>query len=117
MWPITLTSAGSSFFTSYLPSTEVYKIHEFHEREVKTPGSNFIALANENQCFINAASTVLTFQGHPEMSAEVTRFLLKDVPKYRGRNEAEKKAVDMRIDSRHDGAALWKRIVEWAGKT
>jgi len=114
--PITLTSAGSSFFTSYLPSTEVYKIQEFHEQEVKTPGKNFIALAEENQCFINVANTILTFQGHPEMSAELTRLLLKDVPKYMGRNAAEKKALEMKIDSRHDGTALWKRIVEWAGK-
>ncbi|KAH6658873.1 hypothetical protein BKA67DRAFT_615139 [Truncatella angustata] len=114
--PIKLTSDGSSFFTSYLPSTEVYKIQEFHEREVKTPGKNFIALAEENQCFINAANTILTFQGHPEMSAELTRLLLKDVPEYMGRNAAEKKALEMKIDSRHDGMALWKRIVEWAGK-
>ena len=116
MTPITLTSAGSSFFTSYLPSTEVYKIQEFHEREVKTPGKNFIALAEENQCFINAANTILTFQGHPEMSAEMTRLLLKDAPKYMGRNATEKKVLEMKIDSRHDGAALWKMIVEWAGK-
>jgi GMP synthase-like glutamine amidotransferase len=115
--PITLTSAGSSFFSSYLPSTEVYKIQEFHEREVKTPGKNFIALAEENQCFINAANTILTFQGHPEMSAELARLLLKDVPKYMGCNAAQKNALEMKIDSQHDGTALWKRIVEWAGKS
>jgi hypothetical protein len=78
-------------------------LQEFHRSE-------------ENQCFINAANTILTFQGHPEMSAELVRLLLKDVPKYMGRNAAEKKALEMKIDSRHDGTALWKRIVEWAGK-
>lgn len=116
MTPVTLTSAGSSFFNSYLPSTELYKVHEFHEMEVKTPGKDFNALAEENQCFINAANTILTFQGHPEMSAELTRLLLKEVPKYTGRNAEEKKALEVKIDSPHDGAALWKRIVEWAGK-
>lgn len=116
MTPIKLTGAGSSFFTSYLPSTEVYKIPEFHEQEVKIPGRNFIALAEQNQCFINAANTILTFQGHPEMSAALTRLLLRDVPKYLGRNAAEKKALEMKIDGQHDGTALWKRIVEWAGK-
>ena len=114
--PITLTGAGSSFFTSYLPSTKVYRIPEFHEQEVKTPGKNFIALAEENQCFINSANTILTFQGHPEMSAGLTRLLLKDMPKYRDLNAAENDALEMRIDSQHDGTALWKRIVDWAGK-
>ena len=116
MTPITLTSAGSSFFTPYLPSTEVCNIQEFHEQEVKTPGKTFIPLAEENQCLVNAANTILTFQGHPEMSAELTRLLLRDVPKYMGRNAAEKKALDMKIDSPHDGTALWKRIVDWAGE-
>ncbi|KAF2787719.1 class I glutamine amidotransferase-like protein [Melanomma pulvis-pyrius CBS 109.77] len=114
--PITLTSTGSSFYSSYLPSTERYNIHEFHEREVKTPGKGFIALAEDNQSLVNTANTILTFQGHPEMSAELSRLLLRDTPKYMGVDAAEKKALEIRIDSPHDGIAIWKRIVQWTGE-
>ncbi|KAJ4298022.1 hypothetical protein N0V90_005921 [Kalmusia sp. IMI 367209] len=112
--PITLTSTGSSFFSSYLPSTEECKIHVFHELEVKTPGKGFIALAEDNQCLINATNTILTFQGHPEMSAELSKLLLKDTPQYMGVDATEKEALDTKINSPHDGIAIWKRIVQWA---
>jgi GMP synthase-like glutamine amidotransferase len=113
--PITLTSVGSTFYSSYLPSTEGYNIHEFHEMEVKTPGKGFIALAENNQSFVNAANTILTLQGHPEISAELSKLLLRDAPKYQGTDAAEKEALDFKINSPHDGKALWKMIVQWAG--
>jgi GMP synthase-like glutamine amidotransferase len=114
--PITLTSTGSSFYSSYLPSTEEYNIHQSHEMEVKTPGKGFIALAEDNQSFVNAANTILTLQGHPEMSAELSKLLLRDVPKYQATSAAEKKALDIKINSPHDGNALWRIIVGWAGE-
>lgn len=83
---------------------------------MKTPGKGFIALAEDNQCFINAANTILTFQGHPEMSAELTKLLLRDVPKYAGVSAAEKETLEIKINNPHDGIALWKRIIQWAGE-
>jgi GMP synthase-like glutamine amidotransferase len=94
----------------------VYNIHEFHEREVKTPGKGFIALAEDNQSLVNAANTILTFQGHPEMSAELSRLLLGDTPQYMSVDAAEKEALEIRINSPHDGSAIWKRIIQWAGE-
>jgi GMP synthase-like glutamine amidotransferase len=114
--PIILTSTGSSFYSSYLPSTEGYNIHQFHEMEVKTPGKGFIALAENHQSFVNEANTILTLQGHPEMSADLSKLLLRDGPKYQGTNAAEKEALDIMINSPHDGNALWKMIIEWAGE-
>jgi GMP synthase-like glutamine amidotransferase len=111
-----LTSTGSSFYSSYLPSTEGYNIHEFHELEVKTPGKGFIALAEDNQSLVNATNTILTIQGHPEMSAELSKLLLKDTPEYMGVDAAEKEALEIKINSPHDGIAIWKRIVRWAGE-
>ena len=113
--PITLTSTGSSFFSSSFPSPQRYNIHEFHEREVKTPGRGFIALAEDNQALVNASNTVLTLQGHPEMSAELSKLLLRDTPEYMGGDAVEKEALESRINSPHDGFAIWKRIVQWAG--
>jgi len=68
-------------------------IHEFHEEEIKNPGKNSIALAEDNQCFINAANTILNFQVHPDIFAESARMLLREVPKYMSRNAAEKKLL------------------------
>lgn len=116
MTPIALTSTGSSFFSSFLPSTEKYNIHEFHEREVKTPGKGFIALAEDNQSLVNAANTILTFQGHPEMYAELSKLLLQGMPQYMGVDAGEKETLEVKITNPHDGIAIWKRIVQWAGE-
>ncbi|PVH97208.1 copper/iron-regulated glutamine amidotransferase [Periconia macrospinosa] len=114
--PIKLTSAGSKFFSSYLPSTEVFNIHEFHEMEVKAPGKGFRALAVDNQCLVNEANTILSFQGHPEMDAELSKLLLSFNPQYVSGDKVEQEALETRIHSPHDGIAIWKRIVEWAGE-
>jgi hypothetical protein len=50
------------------------------------------------------------------MSAELTKLLLRDVPKYAGVNAAEKEALEIKINNPHDGIALWKRIIQWAGE-
>ncbi|EPE29118.1 Class I glutamine amidotransferase-like protein [Glarea lozoyensis ATCC 20868] len=116
VYPVTLTPNGQTFFTTSLPSETHYNIHQFHEREVKTRGKGFIALAENNQCFVNAANTILTLQGHPEMSVELSKMLLEDVPKYLDVEEVERKALEDRVEREHDGMAIWKRIVRWTGE-
>lgn len=111
--PVALNDVGSSFFSKWLPSAEKLNIHEFHEMEVKNPGRGFTALAESNQITVNAANTILTFQGHPEMDAELSTLLLNETKQYSGRDEAEKDATRKRINSPHDGAAAWKRIMHW----
>lgn len=91
-------------------------IHEFHELEVKIPGKGFIALAEDNQSLVNATNTILTFQGHPEMSAELSKLLLGDMPQYMGVNAAEREALEIKINSPHDGIVIWKRIIQWASE-
>jgi GMP synthase-like glutamine amidotransferase len=113
--PIKLTSAGEAFYSSHLPSTERYNIHEFHQMEVKTPGKGFVALAYNNQCLVNAANTILTFQGHPEMDAELSKLLWEE-SNYMGVDTAEKEKLEIKINSSHDGLAIWKRILQWAGE-
>ncbi|UPX14396.1 Glucosinolate gamma-glutamyl hydrolase [Ascochyta rabiei] len=114
--PIALTSPGSTFCSSYLPSIEAYSIHEFHELEVKTPGKGFTALAENNLCLVNAANIILTFQGHLEVSVKLPMLLLSYTPRYTGASVAEKEALDMKIASPYDGIAIWKKIVHWAGE-
>jgi hypothetical protein len=50
------------------------------------------------------------------MSVELSKLLLRDTPKYMGADAAEKEALDIKINSPHDGIALWKRVVQWAGE-
>lgn len=50
------------------------------------------------------------------MSAELSKLLLRDTPNYMGTDAAEKEALEIKINSPHDGIALWKRIVQWTGE-
>jgi hypothetical protein len=50
------------------------------------------------------------------MSAELSKLLLRDTPNYMGVDAAEKEALEIKIDSPHDGIALWKRIIQWASE-
>lgn len=84
--------------------------------EVKNPGKGFTALAEDNQCLVNATNTILTFQGHPEMSAELSKLLLGHTPQYMGADAAEKDALETKINNKHDGSAIWKRIIDWTGE-
>ena len=106
--PVALNDAGSAFFAKWLPSAEKLNIHEFHEMEVKNVGRGFTALAESNQI------TILTFQGHPEMDAGLSTLLLNETRQYGGRDEAEREETRRRINSPHDGDAVWKRIMHWS---
>lgn len=50
------------------------------------------------------------------MSAELSKLLLRDTPKYMGVDAAEKETLEIKINSPHDGIAIWKRIIQWAGE-
>jgi GMP synthase-like glutamine amidotransferase len=108
-----LTRAGGRLFESVDPTREKVKIHQFHEREVKVPGRDFVALAEDNQCLMNRANTILTFQGHPEMDAELSHLLFKET-KEAGLGEEEREALRRKIEGEHDGQEVWKTIVRWA---
>jgi len=109
---IPLTPAGSAFFIS-LPNPTQYIIHEYHAREVKTPGKGFIALAEGSQCFVNADNTVLTLQGHPEMTENLAKDMLGNTPAYMGVGEEEKEAIARRMERGNDGGEIWRRVLDW----
>ena len=82
--------------------------------EVKTPGKGFTALAESNQIMINTTNTILTFQGHPEMTSGLSTLLLKETQQYDNGDETEKDAMNKRINGSHDGDSIWRRIMHWA---
>ena len=90
------------------------RIHQFHEREVRTPGTGFVGLAENNQCFVNEANTILTFQGHPEVDEALSRQLLDVSSRFTGANDEEKEALKRRIAGDHDRSKIWHRVVKWA---
>ncbi|KAF3044339.1 hypothetical protein E8E12_008755 [Didymella heteroderae] len=119
---LALTQRGSAFFsprTSIPPSPasaqiDALTIHQFHERCVKNLGNGFVALAEGNQCFVNSANTILTFQGHPEMDAELSKQLLEGSARYACGADEARKEMEERISLAHDGVFIWERIVAWA---
>lgn len=110
--PIELTPKGRSMF--HFASDTSIRLHEFHAREVKTAAKRFIALAGGNQVFVNEANTILTFQGHPELNAELARKFVENTPVYMGVAEGRKQDLIDKAGVEHDGVKVWARILEWA---
>jgi GMP synthase-like glutamine amidotransferase len=106
-----LTAKGKQIFP-FASGGKVH-IHEFHRREIKVPAEGFVALAEDNQMFVNERNTVLTLQGHPEMNAELAKSLLARSPTYMGVDEGKKEDVAKEMEVGHDGVAIWMRILEW----
>lgn len=114
MHTIELTEKGSEFFSPVLPSAGSYEILEYHKREIKEPGKGLIALAKNNQCFVNASNTILTFQGHPEMTEAFGKKMLPSATKnYIGVKEEEVDEISKGFEKNHDGMTIWKRILAW----
>jgi GMP synthase-like glutamine amidotransferase len=108
---IELTDEGRKMF----PFAEdgIVRMHEYHRRYIKGPAKGFVRLGEGNQSFVNEKNTILTFQGHPEMTESVAKAMLDDTPGYMGLDESEIEAIEQRMELPHDGGKIWKRILEW----
>jgi GMP synthase-like glutamine amidotransferase len=91
-------------------------IHEYHRREVKSKPKGFVELAERGQMFINEKKTIWTFQGHPELNEGLGKALLAESPAYMGVDGREKEEISKRMERKHDGVRIWKRILEWVGE-
>ncbi|KAL4939794.1 hypothetical protein BDV06DRAFT_224686 [Aspergillus oleicola] len=106
---ISLTSKGQDFFGS-----ETLNLQEFHMRAIDVAPTGFHPLAEGGQIFLSERNTVFTFQGHPEMSNELARFLLsRDSDYVAGKSEAERARIVQLGRGKDDGPRVWKRILEW----
>jgi GMP synthase-like glutamine amidotransferase len=112
--PIILTDKGKKMLP--FAGGDKLMIHEYHRREIKVPAKGFVALAEGNQMFMNERKTVWTFQGHPEMNAELAKSLLADTPAYMGVGGEEREELGRRMERWHDGVNIWKNILEWVGE-
>jgi len=111
---VKLTAKGKEMFP--FATEGRLDMHEYHRREVKTPAKGFTALAAGNQSFLNDANTIMTFQGHPEMTENVGKTMLQDTPSYMELPAMELYEISEKMELPHDGMKLWKRILEWVGE-
>ncbi|PYH76820.1 copper/iron-regulated glutamine amidotransferase [Aspergillus uvarum CBS 121591] len=112
---VRLTEAGRKFFACD-ENTTSYRLPEFHVREVAQPGDGFIHLAENHEMFVNQQNTVLSFQAHPEIEAEMAKqLLLEEDDVYNGRlSQQELEGHLTRLERPTDGVRVLKRVVEWA---
>lgn len=108
---ITLTPEGNKMFP--FAQDGKLNIHEFHRRDIKSVAKGFIPLAEGNQSFVNEANTILTFQGHPELNAELARNFVETTPAYMGLNDEKKAGLIAKAGLDHDGVKIWERILRW----
>jgi len=110
---VSLTPEGREFFGD----RESLRLHELHKKEVTIMAPGFLALAEDNQCCSNESNTILTFQGHPEMSEKMARLLAQGPSSYTEElSEEEIEALVARAGEEHDGLVVWKRVLEWVGE-
>lgn len=87
-------------------------LHKYHKRRVAEPAPGFQALASNNEIFISESGNILTFQSHPEMTLEIVQELMSaDDGTYRS-NQTGSGSIKA-VDSVHDGALVWKYIMQW----
>ncbi|PCG90319.1 Glutamine amidotransferase type 1 [Penicillium occitanis (nom. inval.)] len=117
---IPLTPAGQEFFSNLtINGRSSLRIHEFHQRYITSPPSGFKELAENCQILLSDDDRIITFQGHPEMSAALMEeLLLSPTSKESGytsaiNSEEAKSALLKRANLDHDGIAIFKSIVDW----
>jgi len=111
---IKLTEAGKKFFP-FAASTGSLRVPEFHVREIQKPAPGFIPLAENRECFVNEANTVLSFQAHPELQKGLARkLLLEDDKVYNGNSSEEQLQEEVKkLEQPMDGIEILKRIIQW----
>jgi len=112
---IKMTSRGHEIFSGLSSrGRESFNIHEFHKREVTVPAPGFKLLAENGQVFVSEGNTILTFQGHPEMSESLAKALLMKKSAYtENLDEGHMQALLRKAEKEHHGLDIWKDIVRW----
>lgn len=83
----------------------------------------FVPVAERNEIAMSKSGRILTFQGHPEMTAEISRLLSgkddgtytkssKSTPTEAAR-DGNKIFIDD-VETPHDGESIWGEIMGWA---
>ncbi|KAH7035835.1 class I glutamine amidotransferase-like protein [Microdochium trichocladiopsis] len=106
---VVLLPEGKSFFAGH----DELNLHKFHRRAVETCRPDFTPLAKDHEILMATNGRILSFQGHPELHFAMAQDLVQNAPTYKDLETGF--AIDP-IDAKHDGEAVWGRIMEWVGK-
>ncbi|RYP22257.1 hypothetical protein DL765_001771 [Monosporascus sp. GIB2] len=100
-----LTEQGRKFFPE-AAALGSFRLQQHHRCEVAIAAPGFHQLAQGNQCLLNEANTILTFQGHPEKDAETARLRMHDSIRWFGFDALDAKSwtrLQNMINMEHDG--------------
>ncbi|KAK7398258.1 Glutamine amidotransferase-like protein chry6 [Neonectria punicea] len=105
---ISLTPGGATFFNA-----GSLDIHKHHEIVVTDIGPHLSCLALNNEILLAEDNQVLTFQGHPELDADLSRlFVATDDPSHPVRPGLE--TGIKAINAPHDGEVIFATVMKWA---
>ncbi|KAH0428106.1 hypothetical protein CcaCcLH18_09234 [Colletotrichum camelliae] len=110
---IPLTERGSEFFGDSLLKSGQINIQQFHKRDIDTPAEGFLPLAENNEAFVNTTNTIITFQGHPEMTVEWGSAAAASYPAYIALTGYSMEEIQEHIRRPADGEAVWRRVLKW----
>lgn len=113
---VPLTSQGAAFFNS-----ESLDIQKNHALVVTHPGPYLTPVASgsssQNEVLLSHSPPILTFQGHPEMDAALARLFAGFATGGASDRADWIPSEGLKgIDDKHDGEAILRRVVAWAGE-
>ncbi|KAI1615878.1 class I glutamine amidotransferase-like protein [Exophiala viscosa] len=111
---VRLTNAGRNFFDGY----ELLRMHKFHKRIVLEPGLGLQPLAEDNEIFASPSGQILTFQGHPEMTAKIAQGILdhRDLSYLNLADSSPEGVAQLHkgLEKVEDGKQAFARVMSWA---
>ncbi|CAH0053968.1 unnamed protein product [Clonostachys solani] len=101
---ITLNAEGQNFFDG----RSSLKMHKYHKRVVSEAALGFKLLGSNNEILLSESGNIMTFQGHPELTSEISRNLLdSDDGSY-----VDNSTISS-ITTPHDGLYIWGRLMKF----
>lgn len=93
-------------------------MHKYHVRYVSELANDFTTLATHNDISLADSGRILTFQGHPELTFEISTALSKGTDAYKPAPRADTTTSAAPplydISTPHDGSRIWACIMKWA---
>ncbi|KIW46022.1 uncharacterized protein PV06_01715 [Exophiala oligosperma] len=109
---IPLTETGRKFFTDL----NSLRLHKFHKRIVAEPPPGFKHLAENHEIFISESDQVMTFQGHPEMTAKIAQGIIsgRDASYFPDPTPEGIAQLNHNLEKDEDGKKAFSRVMSWA---
>ncbi|EXJ77523.1 hypothetical protein A1O3_09750 [Capronia epimyces CBS 606.96] len=109
---VPLTEQGREFFKGY----QSLRLHKFHRRMVKTAPPGFHYLADNHEISMSDSEQMMTFQGHPEMTAHIAQGLVanKDGTYLPDPSPEGVARLNQALEKDEDGKKAFARVMAWA---